>query len=640
MNALNFGLPAYKTSLIALLTLVYGLLSAQTPLSNGINQAGTLAVNTTNSYTLSAKAGDSVVLRLGTTGFDGALQIFGPAGNFLKSAASEDDAELDYTPTNSGTFSVLVMSYYTGQAGTYVLHLAQFPEPFSVSPGEAGGAMTNGGSFTGTNNLGDLNLWSFTANPGDSLVLRLGTTGYDGNLSLYGPSGNVLKTAASDDDAEIDVVATNSGTFTALVDSYYTGQTGTYALHLAQFPEPFIVPPGAQGGPMTNGGRFLGTNGLGDLSLWSLTAKTGDNITVRLGTTNFQGDLSLYGPNGNLLMTAASLDDAQITYTATNSGTFAALVDSYYSGGVGTYALYLAQFPEPFTVPAGEQGGMLVNGGNNPGTIALGELNLWSFNANMGDSVVLRLGATNFDGDLSLYGPNGNLLKTSASVNDTEIDFTPTNSGTFTALVDSYYTDGTGTYVLYLIHFPEPFIIPPGNQGGKLSGANQQGTITLGELDPWVFTACTGDAIRIELMPTNFTANLAIYGTAGNLLASTTASSINTTATNCGNFYILIDSYYPAGTGSYGLTVNHLAFQTRLCVPEFIQNTNLLLTGVGGITNAGYTLYSTTNLTGPVIGWTPVVTNTFDQYGVLSYTNSYSTELPKEAFFRFAVITN
>ncbi|MGA3265686.1 MAG: hypothetical protein ABSE16_02565 [Verrucomicrobiota bacterium] len=94
----------------------------------------------------------------------------------------------------------------------------------------------------------------------------------------------------------------------------------------------------AAGAP-TNGGDYPGTNSQGALSLWSFPANTGDNIVLRLGTANFDGNLRLYGPNGALLRTAASASAAVITYTATNCGTFEALVSSYASGGTGTYGL-------------------------------------------------------------------------------------------------------------------------------------------------------------------------------------------------------------------------------------------------------------------------------------------------------------
>jgi hypothetical protein len=610
------------------------------PMTNGGNHTGTNSLGDLDLWSFTANAGDNIVLRLGTLGFDGNLNLYGPNGALLKTAASGTDAELDYTATNSGTFTALVSSYYSGATGTYVLHLAQFPETFIVPTGDEGGPMTNGGNHAGTNSLGDLDMWSFTANARDNIVLRLGTTGFTGNLNLYGPNGAFLKSAASGTDAELDYTATNSGTFTVLVSSYYSGGTGTYVLHVAQFPEAFTVPAGDEGGPMTNGGNHAGTNSLGDLDMWSLTASAGDNIVLRLGTTGFDGNLNLYGPNGALLKTTASGTDAELDYTATNSGTFTALVSSYFSGGTGTYVLHLAQFPEAFIVPTGDEGGPMTNGGNYAGTNSLGDLDMWSLTAGAGDNIVLRLGTTGFLGDLNLYGPNGALLKTVASGTDAELDYTATNSGTFTALVRSFSSGGTGTYVLHLAQFPEAFIVPAGDEGGPMAGVTQYyGTITLGDLDLWVFTACTGDSIGLRLNPTNFTGNLDLYGSNGALLktaASATAAVINYTATNCGTFTALVSSFSSGGTGTYGLIAGGLAYELKLC-PPVIKGTNLTLNGVGGTSNTVFVLYSTTNIATPFGLWTTVLTNTFDKFGVLNYTNTYNPVLQRQEYFRFVV---
>ena len=623
---------------VFIVTLCVHISRTQAALINGGNQAGTIFTNTTaDSYTFTANTGDNVVLRLGTTGFDGNLNLYGPTGAFLKTAASGVDAELDYTATNSGTFTVQVSSYFAGGSGTYVLHLAQFPESFIVPGGDEGGPMTNGGNHAGTITLGDLDMWSLTANAGDNIVLRLGTVGFYGNLSLYGPSGALLKTIASGFDAELAYTATNSGTFTALVDAYASGGTGTYVLHLAQFPEAFIVPAGDEGGPMTSGGNYAGTNSVGDLDLWSLTANAGDNIVLRLGTVGFYGNLSLYGPNGALLKTIASGFDAELAYTATNSGTFTALVDAYSSSGVGTYVLHLAQFPEAFIVPVGDEGGPMTNGGRYTGTNSLGDLDMWSFTANAGNNIVLRLGTTNFDGNLNLYGPNGALLKTAAFGTDAELDLTATNSGTFTALVSSYASGGTGTYVLHLARFPGAFIVPAGEQGGPMTnGATYVGTINRADEDLWAFTACTGDPINLRLSPTNFTGNLNLYGPNGVLLktaASATLAAITYTATNCGTFTVLVTSYASGGTGTYGLTANGLSEELRLCSPV-IKGSTLTLNGIGGATNGTFVLYTTTNVTTPLGLWTPVQTNQFDQYGVLTYTNVYNPAV-RQLYFRF-----
>ena len=166
-------------------------------------------------------------------------------------------------------------------------------------------ALINGTNATGTLVVSTTNSYTFTANTGDNINLRVGTTNFDAWLQLFGPDGKLLVSGTDDGytDAYINnYTATNSGTFTVLVSSWFTGGTGTYALHLAQIPEAFVVPAGDQGGPLANGANATGTITLGDLDMWTFTANTGDNISLRLGTTNFDAWLQLYGPDGALLV--------------------------------------------------------------------------------------------------------------------------------------------------------------------------------------------------------------------------------------------------------------------------------------------------------------------------------------------------
>jgi hypothetical protein len=321
---------------------------AQIVLTNGANQAGTLLANTTNSYTLTANTGDSIVLRLGSS-FNAKLQLKGPTGAFLGLAQDSPDNLIAYTATNSGTFTVLVSSFGLGGTGTYVLHLAQIPEAFIVPAGDEGGALTNGGNFAGTIDLGDLDMWTFTANTGDTINLRLGSS-LNAKLQLYGPNGALLGLAQDSPDNLIAYTATNSGTFTVLVSSFGAGGTGTYVLHLAQFPEAFIVPPGDEGGGMTGSGSYVGTIDLGDEDPWAFTACKGDIIRLGLNTTNFNGKLQLYGPNGALLATAQDSTALSIAYAATNCGTFTVLVSSFGAGGTGTYGLTANELSDEFKI--------------------------------------------------------------------------------------------------------------------------------------------------------------------------------------------------------------------------------------------------------------------------------------------------
>ena len=598
----------------------------QTVLVNGADQAGDLLVNTTNVFTFSASTGDSINLRLGTTGYNGRIQLFEPNGAQVAITQATIDDLIVYTATNNGTFTVWVSSWNVGGSGPYVLHLAQVPEAFIVPAGDEGGPMTNGGNYPGTNTLGDLDMWSFTANAGDSINLRLGTTGYNGRLELYGPNGaQVAITQATIDDL-IVYTATNSGTFTVLVSSWNVGGTGTYVLHLAQVPEAFIVPPGDEGGALMNGGNYPGTNSLGDIDMWTFTANAGDSINLRLGTTGYNGRLELYGPNGaQVAITQATIDDL-IVYTATNSGTFTVLVSSWNVGSIGTYVLHLAQAPESFIVPAGDEGGALTNGGDTSGTIALGDLDLWRFTANAGDRINLRLGTIGFSGKIELYGPNGaELAITEASVDDL-IAYTATNSGTFTVLVSSWNVGSSGTYVLHLAQVPEAFIVPAGDEGGALTNdGNFTGTIDLADIDMWTFTACSGDFIQLHLNTTNTNGRLELYGPNGALLAlvqANTVLNIDYGATNCGRFTVLVSSWNLGVSGTYSLNAHGLEDQFKICSP-LISGANLTINGVGGVSNALVVLDTTTNLGIPLALWTPINTNRFDGFGVFTYTNVY-----------------
>ena len=458
--------------LLLLVTLGASVASAQIDLLNGTNADGTLVANTTNSYTFTANTGDYINVRLGTTGFNGRLQLVGPDSSVLGTAQGDTDDPVALAATNSGTFTVLVSSYAAGGHGTYVLHLAQIPEAFVVPAGDEGGPLTNGGNYTGTIDKGDMDIWTFTANAGDYVNLRLGTTSFYGKLQLFGPNGALLNTVINDTDELIAFTPTNSGTYTVLVSSsdYGNELTGTYVLRLAQLPEPFIVPAGDDGGLLANGGNHSGTITLGDMDIWTFTANAGDYVNLRLGTTSFYGKLQVFGPNGALLNTVINDTDELIAFTPTNSGTYTVLVSSSDYGNelTGTYVLRLAQLPEPFIVPAGDDGGPLANGGNQSGTITLGDMDIWTFTANAGDYVNLRLGTTSFYGKLQVFGPNGALLNTVINDTDELIAFTPTNSGTFTVLVSSsdYGNELTGTYVLHLAQLPEPFIVPTSDEGG------------------------------------------------------------------------------------------------------------------------------------------------------------------------------
>ncbi len=604
---LRSPVPRWRTALalavLSWLTLMSANdVEAQTALSNGAKYPGTITASATNAYTFTATTGDNLVIRVGQLSsvgyFNPWLRLYGPDGALIGAGAISGDVaeEIALTATNGGTFTVRVSdgNYggFTG-TGTYQLNYLKMPASYEVSSGDEGGALTNGTQNVGTIDVGDLDVWNFSANTGDSLVIRVGqlsALGYFNPwLRLYGPDGALIGTGASGGSVaqEIALTATNGGTFTVVVaDGSYSdfGGTGTYQLNYLRTPTSYVVSPGDEGGTLANGTKNNGVIGVGDLDVWSFTANTGDSLVLRVGQLTaaayFNPWVRLFGPDGVLIGTGASGGDLaeEIALTTTNSGTFTVLVsDGSYSdfGGTGTYQLNYLKLPASYGVSPGDEGGALTNGAQNVGTIDVGDLDVWNFSANTGDNLVLRVGqltaAAYFNPWLRLYGPDGALIGQGASGGDyaEEIALTATNSGTFTVVVaDGSYSgyEGTGTYQLNYLKTPGDFVVSGGDEGGPLAnGSQNSATIQVGDLDLWSFSATNGNRVVLrlgQLTAVNyFNAWLRVYGPDGVLIgagpiAGQADTEIAVTVTNTGTFTVLVaDGNYSGyeGTGAYQL---------------------------------------------------------------------------------------
>ena len=85
------------------------------------------------------------------------------------------------------------------------------------------------------------------------------------------------------------------------------------------------------------------------------------------------------------------------------------------------------------------------------------------------------------------------------------------------------------------------------------------------------------------------------------------------------------------GTGTYELTVNGLSDGMKVCRPD-IAGADVTVSGIGGVPGATFVLMTSTNVALSLHLWTPILTNQFDQFGVFSYTNSFSTSVPHQFF--------
>lgn len=432
-------------------------------LTNGAANAGTISLGDLDVWSFTATVGESVNARIGTTGYRPYLLLYGPTGNLVDSGAGsgsgDTDADVRALIATSGTYTLVAQSYTANGTGPYTLHLAKSMGDFIVSPGDDGGELVNGAVNTGQIAKGDIDIWSFDASVGDNIVVRIGSEACRPWIRLYNPSGALIREGLAATSAENDTVvsapATNTGTYRVIAQSYYFSLSSPYTLNLARIPGSYTVSPGDQGGPLTNGQAHQATNSLGDLDIWTFTAKTSDYIALRAGAPAYRPLLTLYDPSGALIQAASGTSsghrDAAIFIQVTNTGTFTVVQQGVYNDDHGPYTLNFGHFPGSYSVSPGDEGGRLTNGVSYDATVALGDLDLWNFAACKGYPFTItcqKLSGTFFTPRVRLFSRTGALLATSQNATLVMLNYPGTNSGNYTVMVDGAGVNDSGTYRL------------------------------------------------------------------------------------------------------------------------------------------------------------------------------------------------
>ena len=138
--------------------------------------------------------------------------------------------------------------------GAFPILMAAALSMLLPSTANAQAVLSNGGNSDGAISVaGENDTWTFAANTGDSIVLRIGqlsdaTGNFEPQIRLLSPANAQLGSSVGDLAAEIAVTAPSSGTYTVVVSDGNLGHsgdslgnTGTYRLHLAKVPGPFVV---------------------------------------------------------------------------------------------------------------------------------------------------------------------------------------------------------------------------------------------------------------------------------------------------------------------------------------------------------------------------------------------------------------
>jgi hypothetical protein len=238
------------------------------------------------------------------------------------------------------------------------------------------------------------------------------------------------------------------------------GGSGDYRLSLAKTGSPLTISPSDEGGDVINGATYLATIETGDIDAWVFSVNAGETIVLRVGETILNSGLypwlRLYSPNGALLNADFNPAAAEVTFRATNSGTFQVVVGDGNSGigGGGDYRLTLARTGQPVTVSPGDESGGLIGSSVYDGNIDVGDIDIWTFTACGGDIISLTVtelvAGSGLYPWMRLYGRDGVVLNTISGPASVQINRAAPASGTYTVVIADGNSGfgGSGTYRL------------------------------------------------------------------------------------------------------------------------------------------------------------------------------------------------
>ncbi|MCL4177030.1 MAG: hypothetical protein KJ072_04705 [Verrucomicrobia bacterium] len=629
-------------------------------LVNGSSYVGAIDVGDMDAWAFTANTGETLAIWVGETTAGASLtpwlRLYGPDGVQLAADFNQTAAEVTVRATNSGVFLAVVADGTStlGGTGNYRISLAKTGSAPEISAGDEGGALTNGVSHVGALEVGDVDAWTFRANAGQSVAVWVGESSPGTTLlpwlRLFGPDGASLAADFNAAAAEVTFRATNSGTFLVLVtDGTSTrGGSGNYRLSLAKTGSALEISAADEGGDLVNGETYLATIEVGDVDAWTIHAQVGDTLVARVGESSAGASLvpwlRLFGPDGVLLSADFNAAAAEVRTRATNSGPFLLVMGDGTStrGGSGNYRLSAVRTGGAISISPGDEGGEVINGATYVAAIEVGDLDAWTFHSDVGENILVRMGETVAGSGLvpwlRLSRPAGVLWAADFTAAAAEVSFRATNSGLFTVVAaDGASTlGGSGNYRLSMAKAGSPLIISAGDEGGAMDGSGEyEGTIDVGDVDAWTFTACQGETISLSVTEmvagSALTPWIRLYGWDGELLRSAfgaaTGAIMDFIAPAHGTYTVVIGdgSSTIGGAGTYRLVANGLRDELRFCPPR-LAGEGRTLTVIGGVAREPFTLLSSMDAGLPLSAWEPRVEGQFDLYGVMTFTDLEGAE--------------
>jgi len=197
------------------------------------------------------------------------------------------------------------------------------------------------------NPSGQLDSYTFNANKGDGVTVRMGSTSeVDPKISIYRPDGTLLKEAftAFDDtysSAQLEAALDQKGTYTVLASDNFANDTGNYSISLQRTNNPGKAKALAPGDTVEDKINFGGQL---NSYIFQADGKNGKVIINMGSTSDVDPRIQVFAPDGSLIETAfIAFDDTyssiQLEAPLEQKGTYTVLASDNFANDTGDYSL-------------------------------------------------------------------------------------------------------------------------------------------------------------------------------------------------------------------------------------------------------------------------------------------------------------
>ena len=188
-----------------------------------------------DNYAFAGKSGQRAIIELRSGDFDPYVFVRAPSGEQFDNDDYDGDtsrSRLFLEITEDGDYEVTVTSYGEGETGGYTLDIDVAISAAALTRMDHSGALASGDDTLASGEFVDW--YEFEGRPGQHVAIDLRSSAFDTYLILKDPTGQQTENDDADDGdvghSLIETELSEAGTYSILVTSYESGETGTYRL--------------------------------------------------------------------------------------------------------------------------------------------------------------------------------------------------------------------------------------------------------------------------------------------------------------------------------------------------------------------------------------------------------------------------